>query len=85
MLYALILSMPILGWAATSAYPAPIPFFGLLDVPPLIGADRALSEQLFAVHAIMGKIILGIVLIHIGAALHHGLSRRDGVLRRMWF
>ncbi len=85
MLYALILLMPIVGWAATSAYPAPIPFFGLIDIPPLIGADRDLSKQLFAVHGVMAKVIFAIVVIHIGAALHHGLSRKDGVLRRMWF
>jgi cytochrome b561 len=85
LLYALILLMPVVGWAATSAFPAPIPFFGLFDVPPLIGADRDLSKQLFSIHSIMGKIIFAIVAIHIAAALHHGLSRKDGVLRRIWF
>ena len=85
LLYVLILLMPVVGWAATSAYPAPIPFFGLFDVPPLIGKDRALSEQLFAIHSIMGKAIFALVALHIGAALHHGIVRKDGVLRRMWF
>ena len=85
LLYALILAMPVVGWAATSAFPAPIPFFGLFDVPPLIGADRDLSKQLFRIHGVMGKAILALVLIHIGAALHHGLIEKDGVLRRMWF
>jgi len=84
-LYALILAMPVVGWAATSAFPAPIPFFGLFDVPPLIGADRDLSKQLFWIHGVMGKAIFAIVAIHIGAALHHGLVKKDGVLRRMWF
>ncbi len=85
LLYALILAMPIVGWAATSAFPAPIPFFGLFDVPALIGADRDLSKQLFWVHDIMGKVILALIAIHIAAALQHGFSRKDGVLRRMWF
>ena len=85
LLYALILMMPVVGWAATSAFPAPIPFFGLFDVPPLIGADRDLSKQLFAIHYWMGKGILALVALHIAAALKHALIEKDGVLRRMWF
>ena len=85
MLYVLILLMPVVGWAATSAFPAPIPFFGLFDVPPLIGADRDLSKQLFAIHHWMGITILALVALHIGAALHHEIVKKDGVLRRMWF
>ena len=85
LLYALILLMPIVGWAATSAFPAPIPFFGLFEVPPLIGGDRELSKQLFDIHHWMGKAIFLLVALHIGAALKHGLIDKDGVFRRMWF
>lgn len=83
--YALLLIMPVIGWAATSAFPAPLPFFGLFDVPPLIGKDRELSKQLFEIHEIMGKVIIALIVVHIGAALQHGLVKKDGVLRRMWF
>ena len=37
-LYALLLAQPVIGWIATSAYPAPIPVFGLFELrlpPPL--------------------------------------------------
>jgi len=85
LLYALILIMPVIGWAATSAFPAPIPFYGLFDVPPLIGKDRELSKQLFEIHAIMGKVIIALIAVHIAAALHHAVVRKDGVFRRMWF
>jgi cytochrome b561 len=37
-LYALLLAQPVIGWIATSAYPAPIPVFGLFELPPLWGA-----------------------------------------------
>ena len=85
LLYALILLMPIVGWAATSAFPAPLPFFGLFEFPPLIGADRDLSKQLFAIHHWMGKAILALVFLHIAAALKHAFIEKDGILRRMWF
>ncbi len=42
-LYALLIVQPLLGWMGTSAYPAPVPFFGLFNLPPLLGPNRALS------------------------------------------
>jgi hypothetical protein len=34
-LYALLIVQPVVGLIATSAYPAPIPIFGLFDLPPV--------------------------------------------------
>jgi cytochrome b561 len=83
MLYALLIVQPIIGWIATSAYPAPIPFFGLFEMPPIWWDDRALSDRLFVVHRWIG-IAMGILLVgHIGAALHHHFIRKDEVLLRM--
>lgn len=83
LLYTLLVVMPFVGWAATSAFPAPLPFYGLFDVPALVGADRALSEQLFTIHFYLGRVILVLVAMHIGAALFHGLVKKDGVFQRM--
>lgn len=85
LLYLLLVMMPVVGWAATSAFPAPLPFYGLFEVPPLIGADRELSKLLFEVHEWMGKAIIALILLHIGAALQHALVKKDGVFQRMWF
>lgn len=83
MLYTFLVIQPILGWIATSAYPAPVPFFGLLELPHIWWEDRALSDQLFAVHRWLG-IAMGVLLVgHIGAALYHHFVRRDQVLLRM--
>ena len=82
-LYALLLAQPIIGWIATSAYPAPIPVFGLFELPPLSSANRALSDRLFALHAGCGIAIAGIVALHVGAACHHHFVRKDRVLLRM--
>lgn len=82
-LYALLVAMPLLGWAATSAYGAPIPVFGLFEMPPLLAKDQKLAEQLFELHKLGGFTMAGIVLLHAGAALHHHFVIRDGVLRRM--
>ena len=82
-LYALLLIQPLLGWIATSAYPAPVPVFGLFELPRIWSENRALSEQLFAVHRWVGIGIGVIAAGHIAAALHHHFVRRDRVLMRM--
>jgi cytochrome b561 len=82
-LYAFVIAQALIGWTATSAYPAPLPFFGLLEVPPIWWEDRALSDQLFTVHLWLGLGIAVLLAGHIGAALHHHFIRKDDVLMRM--
>ena len=82
-LYVLLVVQPILGWIATSAYPAPVPFFGLFEMPHIWWEDRALSDRLFAIHRWLGIAMGGLLVGHIGAALYHHFIRRDAVLLRM--
>lgn len=82
-LYLLLIAMPLLGWAGTSAYPAPVPIFGLFEMPALLGKDRPLSELLLMIHGYLGFFLAGVAVLHIGAGLYHGIIRRDGVLSRM--
>jgi cytochrome b561 len=82
-LYSLLLAMPIVGYVANSAYGAPTPFFGLFNLPAIVGKNEPLSEQLFALHRWTGFVLIFLVLMHIGAALFHNVIRRDTVLQRM--
>jgi len=82
-LYALLILQPLLGWAGTSAYPAPVPFFGLFEMPPLVAANRALSERLLGLHGVVGLTMAALAALHIAAALYHHFVRRDRVLLRM--
>lgn len=82
-LYGLLIVQPVVGLVATSAYPAPLPMFGLFELPPFWPENRPLSERLFALHRWMGIAIGVIAAMHIGAALHHHFLRRDRVLMRM--
>lgn len=82
-LYVLLIAMPILGWAGTSAFPAPVPFFGLFEMPALLDKDRELSKLLLSIHGYMGFFLTGVVILHIAAGIYHGFVRRDGVLSRM--
>jgi cytochrome b561 len=82
-LYGLLIAQPVVGLVATSAYPAPLPMFGLFELPPVWPENRPLAERLFALHRWMGITIGVVAAMHIGAALHHHFLRRDRVLMRM--
>ncbi len=82
-LYALLIIQPLLGWAGTSAYPAPVSFYGLFDLPALVAPNRALSDRLLGLHGLVGLTLAGLAALHIGAALFHHFVRRDRVLLRM--
>ena len=36
-------------------------------------------------HEIGGKLIIALLVIHVGAAIHHHFVKRDGLLDRMWY
>ncbi|WP_110995473.1 cytochrome b [Pseudomonas sichuanensis] len=80
LLYALMLAMPLLGWAMLSAggYPRP------LQLPAIAPHDLQLYAVLRQAHGWAGYLLFATVLVHLGAALMHALVRRDGVLRSMW-
>jgi len=82
-LYVLLLAMPIVGYIANSAYGAATPFFGLFDLPAIVGKNETLAAQLFAIHRGAGWLVIVLVLMHVGAALFHYFIRRDNVLQRM--
>ena len=82
LLYLALLIMPVLGWLGTAAGGYPVQFFGW-TLPGLIGKDKALGETLFFLHGLVGWVILGLVILHIGGAMRHWLVKRDGVMARM--
>ncbi|MDR9433384.1 MAG: cytochrome b [Spiribacter sp.] len=81
--YALLIIMPLIGWAATDAGGYPINFFHWV-LPSIVEKDSGFAEVLFQWHAIIGWLLMGLVLVHISGALYHWLIRRDGVMQRMW-
>jgi cytochrome b561 len=82
-LYALLVAQGLIGWIATSAYPAPIPVFGLFELPHIWGEDHALSGKLYVIHRFIGIALAVLLVGHIGAALQHHFIRKDRVLMRM--
>jgi len=82
-LYGVLLAMPVLGWAGTSAFGAPITVFGLFEWPALLEKDQQLAGILLGLHRWFGFALVGLLALHVGAALHHHFIRKDETLRRM--
>ncbi len=82
-LYVLLLAMPVVGYIANSAFGAATPFFGLFALPPIVGKNEALADQLFMLHRWTGWLLIALAATHIAAALYHHFIRGDAVLRRM--
>lgn len=83
-LYAMLLSIPLLGMATLQAHGKTISVMGLFELPALLDKDRDLAELLGTAHEYLAWTLLAIAGLHIGAALWHQLVRRDELLQRMW-
>jgi len=81
-LYGLLVITPVLGWAGVSAYPAPLPVFGLFEAPRIASENRAWAETLLELHGISAFTLGALAAVHLAAAILHA-RRGDGVMARM--
>ena len=82
-LYAVLLIMPISGMLMTFAGDHPVSWFGLIDMPNLIGKNEALETTAKFIHGTAAKVMMLMVAGHVGAALFHKFVRKDGIMQRM--
>lgn len=85
LLYAAMIGMPLIGWAMLSAGGYPIVLGDGITLPPILPHDLALHAGLRLLHTVGALAFFALILLHLAAALMHGLIRRDGVLRSMTF
>jgi cytochrome b561 len=83
-LLGLLLAMPLSGWLMSSAAGVSVYWFGYIPVPDLVPRDQRLFAALRTTHYILSRLLILVLLLHVGAVVHHDLLRRDGVFRRMW-
>lgn len=82
--YVLLIAVAVGGWLGISYFGA-LNAFGI-QIPALFGVakDEAAAKYIFALHAIGGTVIAGLVLLHVAGAMFHLVVARDGVFGRMW-
>lgn len=83
LLYGLMLMIPLIGWAMLSAGGYPVMLSDSLRLPAIFPVNAAAFAILRHAHAWLAMLLFLTFLAHLGAALYHGLIRRDGVLRSM--
>jgi cytochrome b561 len=83
LLYALMIAMPLVGWAMLSAGGYPVMLSHSFRLPPIFPVNAAAFAVLRHAHAWLAALLFLTFLAHLGAALYHGLVRRDGVLSSM--
>lgn len=80
-LYLLLIVVPIGGYIATSYYGALSPFG--VPLPPVTGKDEKVAEEIFEMHEAGAFILIGLVAVHLLAAIYHRFIRKDRVVERM--
>jgi cytochrome b561 len=81
--YALMIAMPLLGWAMLSAASYPVVLFGGVHLPPIASVDPELHTMLWRAHHYLALAFFALILMHVAAALFHKLVRHDGVFEAM--
>jgi cytochrome b561 len=82
-LYALMFTMPLVGWAMLSAAHYPVVLYGPLHLPPILPHNAALYAVLRKTHTVLAYLLFATFIAHLGAVLFHTLIVRDGILYRM--
>lgn len=84
LLYTLLFVMPLAGYVRVRAGGFPIEALDAMGIPALVPKSETLAGFAKSVHFYGGWAIAILVAMHVGAALQHGLIKRDGVFSRMW-
>jgi cytochrome b561 len=82
-LYALMIAMPLIGWAMLSAANYPVTLWGRLWLPRIAPQSANLHTALWNAHFYLAFLFFALILMHLAAGLFHALVRRDGVFDAM--
>jgi cytochrome b561 len=82
-LYALMIAMPLIGWAMLSAAEYPVVIWPGVWLPQILPLDPSLHTLLWNAHFYLAFLFFALILMHLAAGLFHALIRRDGVFDAM--
>ncbi len=83
-MYALFFTVPLVGWAYSSASGFPVVLFGVWPLPDFVPVSKDLAELIKPWHGIGAFSLASLVLLHVAAALKHQWIDKDGLMQRMW-
>jgi cytochrome b561 len=83
LLYVCLIGMPVVGFAASQFTKYGVTYFGLFKIPPMGPINPELRDFLQSIHHDLSYFFMGLIAIHVLAAMYHWFVLRDGVVRRM--
>jgi len=83
LLYALLIGVPLAGWANASSRGWAVKLFGIVRYPDLSATGSPTGHALGGVHSVLAWVLLALIGLHIGGALFHRIVLKDNVLQRM--
>lgn len=90
--YALLLALPLVGWAVVSASPladsVQTYLFGIVHWPHLpffkeVADRKELAHDIAEIHELLAFAMIGLIGVHVAAALKHQFVNKDEVLGHM--
>lgn len=81
-IYALLIVIPLTGWAGSSATGLDVMIAERWTVPPLVEASEAAEAFWFGLHRILTRLLMALVALHILGAVKRQIDG-DGTLTRM--
>lgn len=82
-LYAMMVLIPLSGYAISTADGKAVSFFGWYEVPACLPQIENLNQTASEIHYYLAYITIGLVGLHVAAALKHQLLDKDGTLGKM--
>jgi cytochrome b561 len=80
--YALLIAIPLTGWAGSSATGIDVMIADRWTVPPLVEASTEGEAFWFGLHDILTKVLFGLIILHVLGAFRREMAG-DGTLTRM--
>jgi cytochrome b561 len=80
--YVLLFVLPLLGIVMVQTDGRVVSLAGL-SLPKFMATDKDLTHQLENIHAFLGDVMIGAIVLHVVAVLWHQFVVRDNTLRRM--
>ncbi|MGB9150923.1 MAG: cytochrome b [Burkholderiales bacterium] len=82
LLYVCMIVLPLSGYIGSNFTKYGVKFFGY-QIAPWGPENKAIYEIFNTTHTLTGKVMIGVILVHVLAALKHWLVDKDTVMARM--
>lgn len=83
-LYGLLFVTPLSGIVLQIGQRAPLPFYGIFELPPTIVLDTKFIENIECLHEFLAYALVGIAGFHTLSVILHHIVFRDGTFSRMF-